>query len=357
LLKRLEIENYGCVRHAEVKPTPLHAFVGPNDVGKSTVLKAIEALSRFVALRLLAEQQPPLIPSRARDTLTLTAEFAGSIGFNIGFAPRAQTLESYIRETMQGEWIGYRHITPDLKWASDEPPELVPFAARIREKLDCKILQLNDVALRADSPLIGPQDPVLFDGSGHGLAGAYDRLMARGDGSFEEIGKRLRNYFPWLGGIELVTVTQVTKNLVARTLDGQRIPAKQLGSGVLRMLAWEALYFLDRPQLLMIEEPETGLSPSLIAATMERLRAITADPHRPSQVLIATRSPLVISELGPDEVTLVQRNVGDGSVFSPLLDHPEYVARSQALPRGFRWLDLVDGYLSAGAGASHAGRL
>ena len=44
MLKRLEIENYGCVRHAEVKPTPLHAFVGASDTGKSTVLKAIEAL-------------------------------------------------------------------------------------------------------------------------------------------------------------------------------------------------------------------------------------------------------------------------------------------------------------------------
>jgi hypothetical protein len=73
--------------------------------------------------------------------------------------------------------------------------------------------------------------------------------------------------------------------------------------------------------------------------------------------LIATRSPLVVSELGPDEVTLVQRNVNEGSVFSPLINHPEYVARSQALPRGFRWLDLVDGYLSAASSASHIGRL
>lgn len=357
MLKRLEIENYGCVRHAEVKPTPLHAFAGPSDTGKSTVLKAIEALSRFVALRLHTEQQPPLIPARARETLTLTAEFAGSIGFNVGFAPRAQTLESYIRETMQGEWIGYRHVTPDLKWASEEPAELVPFAARIRERLDCRLIALSDTALRADSPLIGPGEPVMFDGEGHSLAGVYDRLMSRGDGSFEELGRRMRQYFPWLGGFELVTISHVTKNLVARTLDGQRIPAKQLGSGVLRMLAWEALHFLDRPALLLVEEPEAGLSPSLIAATMERLRALTTDPQRPTQVLVTTRSPLVVSELGPEEVTLVQRSVNEGSMFTPLAFHPDYVARSLALPRGFRWLDLVDGFMGASAGASQTGRI
>ncbi len=343
MLKRLEIENYGSIRHAEVKPTPLHAFVGPNDAGKSTVFKAIEALSRFVALHPQAglPDQPPLIPARARETLTLTAEFAGSIGFNIGFAPRAQTLESYIRETMQGEWLGYRHIMPDLKWASDEPAELVPFAARIREKLDCTRIELSDAALRSDSPSIGAREPVMFDGEGHGLAAVYDSLMARADGSFEELGARMRGHFPWLGGFELVTLTPVTKNLVARTLDGQRIPAKQLGSGVMRMLAWEALGFLDRPHLLLVEEPEAGLSPALIPATMERLRALTTDPRRATQVLIATRSPLVVNELGPDEITVVRRNPSEGSMFTPLTAQPEYVARSQTLPRGLRWLDLV----------------
>lgn len=350
MLKRLEIENYGCVRHAEVKPTPLHAFVGGSDTGKSTVLKAIEALSRFIALPHDTQEQPPLIPTRARETLTLTAEFAGSIGFNVGFAPRAQTLESYIRETMQGEWIGYRHITPDLKWASEEPAELVPFAARIRERLQCRMLDLSDAALRADSPLIGANDPVMFDGEGHMLAGVYDRLMSRGDGSFEELGRRLRQYFPWLGGFELVTVSQVTKNLVARTLDGQRIPAKQLGSGVLRMLAWEALPMIDRPALLLIEQPEAGLSPALVAVVMERLRALTTDAQRPTQVLIATRSPLVVNELAIDEVTLVQRSVAEGSAFTPLAAHPDYVARSLALPRGCRWLDLADGFAASQLG-------
>ncbi len=355
MIKRLELENFGCIRHAEVKPTPLHTFVGPNDVGKSTVLRAVEALSRFIALDLHPDAPPPMIPTKARETLTLTVEFAGSIGFNVGFAPRSQTLESYIRETMQGEWIGYRHIMPDLKWASEEPPALVPFAARIRERLDCKLIQLNDAALRADSPLLGPRQRVMFSGDGHGLAGVYDRIMARGDGSFDELSRRMRVHFPWLGGIEIVTVTQVTKNLVARTLDGQRIPARNLGSGVLRMLAWEALHFVDRPAVLLVEEPEAGLSPALIGTVIERLRSLTADAA--TQVLIATRSPLVIAELEATEVTLVTRAAGEGGRFTSLSDHPDYLAWAHALPRGFRWLDLADGLMSAPASASQIGRL
>lgn len=42
----LEIENYGCIRRLCLRLTPLHALIGPNDSGKSTILRALRALSR-----------------------------------------------------------------------------------------------------------------------------------------------------------------------------------------------------------------------------------------------------------------------------------------------------------------------
>lgn len=36
-IESLVVENYGCVKHAEVKLTPLHALIGPNDSGKSVI--------------------------------------------------------------------------------------------------------------------------------------------------------------------------------------------------------------------------------------------------------------------------------------------------------------------------------
>lgn len=347
MIKRLEIENYGCIRHAEVKPTPLHAFIGPSDVGKSTVLKAVDTLSRFMRVEELRDEAPPLIPLKARNTITLTVEFAGSLGFNIGFAPRSQTLETYVRESMQGEWLGYRHVTPDFRWASDEPPAAVEFANQIREQLRCRFVHLQNAALHRDSPLITEYMPVMLEEEGHGLAGVYDRIMARGDDAFDQITKRVRSLFPWVGGIEVTTVSQVTKNMFVRSLDGQRIPAKHVGVGLLRMLAWESVRFWDRPQLLLVEEPEAGLSPALISLVMQMLRELTVDPEHPMQVLIATRSPLVIAELSPHEVTLVTRSASEGTRVSALADHPDYVAAAQRLPRGVRWLDLADGVMNA----------
>jgi hypothetical protein len=346
LIKRLEIENYGCIRHAEVKPTPLHALFGPSDVGKSTVLKAIAALSQFI--RVDQHREPaPLIPLKARDTLTLTVEFAGSLGFNVGFAPRSQTLETYVRESMQGEWLGYRHVTPDFRWASEEPAEVAEFARQIRARLECAVIHLQNSALHRDSPLLTDNTPVMLEEEGHGLAGVYDRIMARGDESFDLITQRIKSWFPWVGGIEVSTVSQVTKNLFIRSLDGQRIPAKHVGVGLLRMLAWESLRYADRPRTLLVEEPEAGLSPALTSVVMQLLRELTIDPQRPTQVLIATRSPLVVAELDPMEITLVTRNTREGTRVAALADHPDYAIPAQRLPRGVRWLDLADGIMGA----------
>jgi predicted ATPase len=346
LIKRLEIENYGCIRHAEVKPAPLHAFVGPSDVGKSTVLKAVDTLSRFTRVEDYRDEAPPLIPPKARDTLTLTVEFSGSLGFNVGFAPRSQTLETYVREAMQGEWLGYRHVTPDFRWASEEPGQVLEFARQIRERLSCRFVHLQNAALSRDSPLITEYAPVILEEEGHGLAGVYDRIMARGDDAFDQITKRIRGYFPWVGGIEVTTVSQVTKNMFVRSLDGQRIPARHVGVGLLRMLAWESLRYSDRPQVLLVEEPEAGLSPALVSVVMQLLRELTVDSEHPCQILIATRSPLVVAELDPHEVSLVTRTPRDGTRVASLADHPDYVTAAERLPRGLRWMDLADGIMN-----------
>ena len=49
-IERVGIENLGCIKKIDVTLTPLHAFIGPNDSGKSTILRGIE---RGVNLRSL----------------------------------------------------------------------------------------------------------------------------------------------------------------------------------------------------------------------------------------------------------------------------------------------------------------
>jgi AAA15 family ATPase/GTPase len=40
LIRQIEIQNFGPIGRATVDLTPFHAFVGPNDAGKSATLEA-----------------------------------------------------------------------------------------------------------------------------------------------------------------------------------------------------------------------------------------------------------------------------------------------------------------------------
>src|SRR5690242_15793177 len=47
MIKTFGAENYGCLKKVEATLTPLHAFIGPNDSGKSTLLHGMRSLVQF----------------------------------------------------------------------------------------------------------------------------------------------------------------------------------------------------------------------------------------------------------------------------------------------------------------------
>src|SRR5262245_52148267 len=48
-IQRLTVKNYGCIKDITATLTPLHAFIGPNDGGKSTLLRAVRTLHQLGA--------------------------------------------------------------------------------------------------------------------------------------------------------------------------------------------------------------------------------------------------------------------------------------------------------------------
>jgi energy-coupling factor transporter ATP-binding protein EcfA2 len=48
-IRSLEVENYGCIKQQRFELSSLHCFVGPNDSGKSTILRALRTVAQFAA--------------------------------------------------------------------------------------------------------------------------------------------------------------------------------------------------------------------------------------------------------------------------------------------------------------------
>jgi predicted ATPase len=114
------------------------------------------------------------------------------------------------------------------------------------------------------------------------------------------------------------------KGICLETQDGATIRAEQASDGAVLFLGFLALSYLpDPPQVLLIEEPETGVYPKRLNQIIGLLKRMAQDQSRGRfpQIIFTTHSPYILTPFKPDEVTLMSRR--NGSVIArPLRDAP-----------------------------------
>ena len=97
--------------------------------------------------------------------------------------------------------------------------------------------------------------------------------------------------------------------LYVDTVSGDRIPAAHISDGSILILGYLTVLFAEkRPNLLLIEEPETGIHPKSLKIVMDTFRSC---PNRDNvQILMTSHSPYLIDFLEPEEIVLTRRENG-----------------------------------------------
>lgn len=328
-LKSLEIHKFGCVKSAKLALSPLHALVGPNDSGKSTLLRAIQFLGSLVQVMRqpdrLAWLEPLLKPGSTflcSSSLNEPAwRFRGShpAGFEGELVDQIPS-----RDIRIGVLQLIQERTPGLSQAID----------------GCRVLRLDPDELRESSELLSEQEPLDFlNPRGRGLPAVYDAVQSRDNDRFVELQKEVVGLFPAVKGFRLRNVTTHRKAFGVTLADGLEVGAEQMSEGLLYFLAFAILPHLRPNALLLVEEPENGLHPSRIADVVRVLRKISER----TQVVIATHSPLVVNELGSDEVSIVTRTPEQGTQVKLMRDTPDFERRSKVYALGELWLSYANG--------------
>lgn len=339
IVEELRIRGYGCIQDATFQLTPLHALIGPNDSGKSTVLRALRTLSFLVSGGLTEEQKGVLL--RAIQTSKGEGpELEMSVGtesWAVGPIRNGDLRWGvFPRDKVPEQGAQWTNLKP-FSFANDRLHPGSGIACAIR---NAQFLRLDPDALRAPHSLIPDSEPLRFvDERGTGLPALYDAILARDLRAYQDINTELCRLFPDVESIRLVTVDKQSKALGVKLTDGTFVPAELMSEGLLYYLAFAILPHLAPTSLLLIEEPENGLHPARIAEVMAVLRAIS----RKTQVILATHSPLVVNELQPDEVTVVTRTREHGTRATRIKDVPRFEERSKVYALGELWLSYADG--------------
>lgn len=339
-ITHVSIENYACIRSLELELTPLHAFIGPNDSGKSSILRAIRTLVTFGGRSFKNGKDghwdpffPALVYGPKPTKLSLNTKLSQSPYCITAY--RQQSLSELAKET-DGSFDSIRNF--------GTPSALPPSPLRTFLSRAARFVHTVPYALRKPSQLQPTQGmPELGNENGEGLAAIFDAVMNRGDDASLDIRREVQKLFPHVKSIGLRLIAPGIKELEIGLTSGEKVPARHLSEGLLYYLLFACLKYLDPAAILLVEEPENGLHPARIAEVMKVLREIS----KTTQVLVATHSPLVINEMQPEEVTLVTRTADRGTQVRRLDKTKNFAERSKVYALGELWLSYADGELEA----------
>jgi ABC-type cobalamin/Fe3+-siderophores transport system ATPase subunit len=304
-IERIRVRDFRCIKEVDFQLTPLHALIGPNDSGKSTLLEAMRSISG----------------GSTDDCREITAFWRGS-----ALTRAASAL--------------FQHLANTVPEDAKSNPQLQQSSQTIRPLIGpVRLLRLDPDGMRQPTNLISQGSPLEYGPRGEGLAAVYDAFLSRRLPVFLEISKRFTELFPTARAIQLTNPSQITKALGVELMDGRSVGAERLSEGMLYWLAFAALPYLQPTPLILIEEPENGLHPSRIGDVMRVLR----DVSKTSQIILATHHPLVINELQADEVTIITRTPERGTIATPLSRTKNFEQRSKVYALGELWLNYADG--------------
>jgi hypothetical protein len=173
-----------------------------------------------------------------------------------------------------------------------------------------RLPDLGSEGERAPSPRLGHH--------GEDLASVLYYLAETGSPALEPIRAKIREVEPAFQDFEFSSVGTDRIAFGVRYSDQrQLIPSVNLSSGRLMYMGLIVLVATpNRSPVLMIEEPENGLTPQAVKAFYQALRTLAFNdkPEQRSQILISSHSPFVICEAwnGEDRDFIHQVKVTEG---------------------------------------------
>jgi predicted ATPase len=372
MLTSVRLQAFKAHASTRIALSPLSVLVGPNAVGKTSVLSALHHLGQIFykpldelfigphAPRWLVRsdgQEPAQISicgaqGEARWEFSLTiprdaelddlecAWLVGASGEDVSVAPVTGTVKASQLRSMLGQKIG------------SKPP------AEVMNLGSCVFLRLDARKLAAPSYVEEEVPRLEYDG--YGLATVLSSMKLTSGEAFQQFEELAQAAVPALKGIgfkrtrirqqerrmvnvdgQLVPLNEsrmvVGDELVLDFVDARELPAHAASEGTLLVLGiLAALMGPARPKLVLLDDIERALHPKAqrdLVAGIRKLLGASSD----LQILATTHSPYLADALTPEELVVLGRT-HDGSVAARRLsEHPKAQKYLDVLTTGEFW--------------------
>lgn len=339
-LRELIVHNFGCIGQEELRVVidDIIVLIGPNNVGKTTVLNAYEAF---------ASSGAPLEKDRFhKNSTTIPIEMVG-IFSHISDEDKVQIGEKWIfnhteyNDCIKYKWIWEKENAKGVKYSwNNEKTEwekggmggwdtkiasCIPVPLKINpldnpEDLQKQIIEILTEAIKEKSKNEDTRIKTLIDNLNKIAEEVKEEIESTLDTTTSKLEGNIRNIFPdckiiikpQAGKFEPEKIIAAGSHIRVKDSEGNDYPLSNQGSGLQRTFLWSAIEALsevggykkgktkidnEKPRILLIEEPESFLHPPAVRAAREALYKIAELDNW--QVMITTHSPVFIDVSKP----------------------------------------------------------
>lgn len=360
MITRIIIEHFKSIEHCDLTLGPVNIFVGPNGSGKSNIIDAISFIKDAVENDLdhafrerlgigSTRQWSPSRPYHIKISLHLRSE-RGAGRYSVSIGPKKS---GFCVVNEEAAWSGSLNKDLNFKFSfhrkkgekgesrsqlfdKNRSSHIEP-EKEIVEIPDTDVFikksetfSLNRVGSRflADAVLNFERYSVFPNTLRLPQSSSTERRLNRegnnlnviiknmgktksGARAKEKIVTSLRSLMPSLSSLNVVELGGflVPSFKVSEAPKGQGSPrshefnVSQVSDGTLRALGLlTALYHVDRPRAIAIEEPEQTVHPGVLSVLAEAIRESSLE----SQVLVTTHSPDLLDHFDPESVFAVE---------------------------------------------------
>jgi energy-coupling factor transporter ATP-binding protein EcfA2 len=331
-VQKVIVKNFGCLKDVAFELTPFHVLIGPNDSGKSTILRALATIYQGLSGKYI-EKFPRFGWENPIPDLSIEIHFSNEI--ICGLDKRENDIQLYFKNEKNSTLLQHG----DFWGGPTKIPE--PFRSAFSKDIlrGVRLVKLDPKILTKPGGLIPENRESLKVDANQPLASLYDTILNQEPEAFLAITKKVRELFPTVDKILLRNVSESYKEISIRLKSGETVPIQFVSDGLLYYLAFSAMLYYDPCDLLLIEEPENGLHPARIANVINLMRQL----GETTQIIFTTHSPLVVNEFQPEEVSLVIRDPDKGSAITRIQATHNFAERARVYSLGELWVSYANG--------------
>lgn len=305
-IKSLNIKNFKSIADITlVEPNPFTVFVGSNGAGKSNIFEALEYVNAHTKINFNvdsifggAESIYPFRENPIKDAdyiFQCIAEFNhGTSGISANIIEDAKHMSSDFSENLLKEQIDKKIIDQEF---SNEINQYHKNFSRI-------FISDNK---KQKFPL---HDSTRLSSDGSNLEKVLERILSI-DHKKEELIEWLSLFVPEFENI-IVHKNELDGNSVLSIKENhtnKHFNKKLISDGTLNILCLlTAVYQSNKPQFILIEEPENGLNPYVVKKLVNFFR--TQCEEKGHYIWLNTHSQSLVSQLTPEEIILVDKKQG-----------------------------------------------